>query len=65
MLKFIKNYLTQPSTFTGIFKMLAAFGLFTITPELQDVVTENLVMVSAALIALFGVYDTVRNERKD
>ena len=50
------NLLKQKSTYTGLFKIIAALGIYTVSPELED-------QAIAAILALVGLYDTFRNEK--
>ena len=63
-MKLIKKYLTQKSTYFGVFKVLTALGLLTLAPELEAEIANSAVLVVAGLLGLFGVYNTVRDEDK-
>ncbi|MBQ2645132.1 hypothetical protein IJG14_06145 [bacterium] len=57
MLNLIFNYLKQPSTYAGIFTLLAAFGL-TLSNELSTA-------ISTLIIALVGLIEVIRKEKID
>lgn len=51
------NYLTQASTYKGIFTILGTFGV---------VVSEGLTQaIIAVFVAIFGLIDVIVDERKD
>ena len=52
----ILELLKQKSTYSGLFKLLAALGVYSISPELEA-------QFIAAALALAGLYDTFRNEK--
>lgn len=52
---FFLNYLTQASTYKGIFTMLAAFGVV-----VSDGLTQAII---AVCVAIFGLIDVVIDER--
>ena len=52
----IIDYLQQPSTWSGIFKLVASAGLFTFSTDQQSHITE-------AAIAIVGVIDVFRHEK--
>ena len=54
MLAFLKNYLTQVSTLTGLLKLAVASGLMS-----AGVATG----ITPALLAIAGAIDVIRNER--
>ena len=58
------TYLTQFSTWSGLIKLACAFGLFTATPQIQNEMATDAVQFVAAILALLGTIDTLRNERK-
>jgi len=51
----IQSYVRQPSTWLGLAKMGAAFGLYS---------TGVGGALTTALISIFGLIDVVRNERR-
>lgn len=51
----IQSYVRQPSTWLGIAKMGAAFGLYS---------TGVGGALTTAIISIFGLIDVVRNERR-
>lgn len=53
----ILNYLTQASTYKGIFTMLGAFGVV-----ISDGMTQAII---AVIVAIFGLIDVIIDERKD
>ena len=57
MTDLIMNYLTQPSTWRGIIGVATAAGVF-VSPEMATAII-------AAGIALGGLINVARNERKD
>jgi hypothetical protein len=61
----IKNYLTQKSTYLGLFKVAAAFGLFTLAPEVQNEVADLSIKGFEGVLAFIGLFFIVKNERKD
>ncbi len=52
---FLLNYLTQGSTYKGIFTMLAAFGVV-----VSDGLTQAII---AVCVAVFGLIDVIIDER--
>lgn len=50
------NYLTQGSTYKGIFTMLAAFGVV-----VSDGLTQAII---AVFVAVFGLIDVIIDERR-
>ena len=50
----LKNYVCQPSTWLGLVKLGAAFGLYS---------TGIGGAIGSAIIGVFGLIDVVRNER--
>lgn len=55
-MKYIINQLKQKSTYSGILALLSAFGL-AVDPE-------QFSTIATAVIALVGVYETFRREKK-
>ena len=53
--EFFLNYLTQASTYKGIFTMLAAFGVV-----VSDGLTQAII---AVCVAVFGLVDDIIDER--
>lgn len=53
----VLNYLTQASTYKGIFTVLIAFGM-TISDGLQQA-------IMACALGIFGLVDVIIDERKD
>jgi hypothetical protein len=51
----LKSYVRQPSTWLGLAKMGAAFGLY--SSGVGGALT-------TAIVGIFGVIDVIRNERK-
>ena len=51
----INSYVRQPSTWLGLAKMGAAFGLYS---------TGVGGAITTAIVGIFGVIDVIRNERK-
>jgi len=51
----LKSYLRQPSTWLGLAKLGAAFGLYS---------TGVGGAIGSAIVAIFGAVDVIRNERK-
>lgn len=56
LLDAILNYLTQPSTYKGLFTMLAAFGVV-----MSDGLSQA---IMAVCVAVFGLIDVIVDERK-
>ena len=50
------NYLTQPSTYKGIFSFFCAFGV-----TISDGLTQAII---AVCVAVFGLVDVILDERK-
>ncbi len=50
------NYLTQPSTYKGIFTIICAFGV-----TISDGLTQAII---AVCVAVFGLVDVILDERK-
>lgn len=65
VIEFLKNYLTQKTTYLGAIKILIALGLFNITPEFGNQIADTLVLVAEAALGVIGVVLVVKNERKD
>lgn len=51
----IQSYVRQPSTWLGLAKMGAAFGLYS---------TGVGGAIGSVIVAIFGVVDVIRNERR-
>ena len=56
--------LTQPSTWKGAIRMSVAAGVFTLTPELQDILVQLILQIIATGTLATGVIDAIRNEKK-
>lgn len=56
MFKTIINYLSQASTYKGLFTLLAAFGVIA-SPELSQAIT-------ATALAVVGLINVIMNEKK-
>ncbi len=54
-MNFFKNYLTQPSTYQGLLKIAISAGMLS---------TGLGGAIGAAITAVAGLYDVIRNERK-
>ena len=55
MKNLLQSYVHQPSTWLGLAKMGAAFGLYS---------TGVGGAITTAIVGIFGVIDVIRNERK-
>lgn len=64
MIEFAKNYLTQKTTYLGLFKVLAALGIFTLAPELEGSIADSLVNVATGVLGLVGAFLVIKDERK-
>lgn len=62
-MKILQKYLKQPSTYSGVIKLLTALGLVAFTPEQTQMVSDSAVTIVTTVIALLGVFDLTRNER--
>jgi hypothetical protein len=51
----LNSYIRQPSTWLGLIKMGAAFGLYS---------TGVGGAITTAIVGIFGVIDVIRNERR-
>ena len=60
----IKNYLTQKSTYFGLFKILTAVGLISFAPEVENMIADAAIKLVEAALLIFGAYNTIRDERK-
>lgn len=57
MLNSIMNYLSQPSTYKGLFTLLAAFGV-AVSTDLSSAIT-------ATALAIVGLINVCINEKKE
>ena len=57
ILKVLLNYLTQSSTYKGLFSVLAAFGVV-LKPELSDAII-------ACALGVIGLINVLVNEQKN
>jgi hypothetical protein len=61
---FTKDNLMQTSTWKGLFRILAAGGIYTAAPTVEDAAVQAILQIIAALFAANGAIDAIRNENK-
>jgi hypothetical protein len=57
MLNILKNYLSQPSTYKGVFTIMASFGIVHMSGDLTNAIT-------GVCLAIVGLINVVMNENK-